>query len=70
MTFTLIRYLLNVYIAEKVLEFADWNARLGADLNDSKFRLDDFDNVELEKSNVLLMGPTGCGMDCITLLCG
>lgn len=25
-------------------------------------RLDDDDNVDLEKSNVLLMGPTGSGM--------
>uniref|UniRef100_A0A2P2KUL2 ATP-dependent Clp protease ATP-binding subunit clpX-like n=1 Tax=Rhizophora mucronata TaxID=61149 RepID=A0A2P2KUL2_RHIMU len=31
--------------------------------------IDDDDDVELEKSNVLLMGPTGSGMDYVLCLC-
>ncbi|KAL2939471.1 CLP protease regulatory subunit CLPX3 mitochondrial [Bienertia sinuspersici] len=55
--------------AKKVLSVAVYNhykriyytseKQLGAD--GSEVKLDDFDHVELEKSNVLLMGPTGCG---------
>lgn len=52
----------------EVIEYHDWNDRLGADLDGNEVKQDDFDTVELEKSNVLLMGPTGCGMDCITLI--
>lgn len=37
------------------------NTRSGAESRTSE-AIDDDDNVELEKSNVLLMGPTGSGM--------
>ncbi|KAI9119552.1 hypothetical protein K1719_009428 [Acacia pycnantha] len=40
--------------------------KVGADSANPK-PLDDDDNVELEKSNVLLMGPTGSGMTCIRI---
>ncbi|TVU29636.1 hypothetical protein EJB05_21212, partial [Eragrostis curvula] len=43
-----------------VLFFAK-NIRSGADLGAFDGEADDDDNVELEKSNVLLMGPTGSG---------
>ena len=42
-------------------ELADFNTRSGADSVISEGLVDD-DHVELEKSNVLLMGPTGSGM--------
>lgn len=38
------------------------NTRPGAESGTSE-AIDDEDNVELEKSNVLLMGPTGSGND-------
>lgn len=41
--------------------------RSGADSVNSELEDDDDDNVELEKSNVLLMGPTGSGMVSATL---
>lgn len=43
----------------------DFNTRSGADSGISGI-LDDDENVELEKSNVLLMGPTGSGITFIT----
>jgi len=42
-----------------------FNTRSGADSGISGI-LDDDENVELEKSNVLLMGPTGSGITFIT----
>lgn len=44
-----------------MIELVDFNTRSAADSGASEV-LDDDDNVELEKSNVLLMGPTGSGM--------
>lgn len=44
-----------------MIESVDFNTRSAADSGVSEV-LDDDDNVELEKSNVLLMGPTGSGM--------
>jgi ATP-dependent Clp protease ATP-binding subunit ClpX len=48
-----------------VIEMVDFNTRSGADSGISGI-LDDDENVELEKSNVLLMGPTGSGITFIT----
>lgn len=44
-----------------VIELVGFNTRLGADSGISDV-FDDDENVELEKSNVLLMGPTGSGI--------
>jgi len=44
-----------------VIKMVDFNTRSGADSGISGI-LDDDENVELEKSNVLLMGPTGSGI--------
>lgn len=48
-----------------MIELVDFNTRPGAESGISEV-LDDDDNVELEKSNVLLMGPTGSGVTFIT----
>lgn len=48
-----------------VIKMVVFNTRLGADSGISGI-LDDDENVELEKSNVLLMGPTGSGITFIT----
>lgn len=42
--------------------------RSGADSGNFEAENDDDDNVELDKSNVLLMGPTGSGTVCIFLM--
>nr|POE78849.1 clp protease regulatory subunit clpx1, mitochondrial [Quercus suber] len=42
------------------METLDFNTRSGAE-SGIPDKVDDDDNVELEKSNVLLMGPTGSG---------
>lgn len=45
------------------METLDFNTRSGAESGiPDKIDDDDDDNVELEKSNVLLMGPTGSGL--------
>lgn len=44
-----------------MVELVDLHTRSVADAGTSQ-ALDDDENVELEKSNVLLMGPTGSGM--------
>jgi ATP-dependent protease Clp ATPase subunit len=44
------------------------NTRPGAESGTLE-AIDDEDNVELEKSNVLLMGPTGSGNDSTLSLC-
>jgi len=41
-----------------MIELVEFNTRSTVDSE----VLDDDDNVDLEKSNVLLMGPTGSGM--------
>jgi hypothetical protein len=38
------------------------NTRSGVELGNNGDENEDCDSVELEKSNVLLMGPTGSGM--------
>lgn len=43
------------------METLDFNTRSGAE-SGIPDKIDDDDNVELEKSNVLLMGPTGSGL--------
>ncbi|XP_010682114.2 CLP protease regulatory subunit CLPX1, mitochondrial isoform X1 [Beta vulgaris subsp. vulgaris] len=50
-----------VYNHYKRVNYASEEKQLGADLDGNEVKQDDFDTVELEKSNVLLMGPTGCG---------
>lgn len=50
-----------VYNHYKRIYYASPQKQSGAVVDDSEFKQDDFDMVELEKSNVLLMGPTGCG---------
>lgn len=49
-----------------MIELVDFNTRPGADSGISEV-LDDDDNVELDKSNVLLMGPTGSGVTFIKI---
>jgi len=44
-----------------MIELVEFNTRSTVDSE----LLDDDDNVDLEKSNVLLMGPTGSGMTLI-----
>ncbi|OAY63848.1 CLP protease regulatory subunit CLPX3, mitochondrial [Ananas comosus] len=66
------KYVIGQDRAKKVLSVAVYNhykriyhaslqKRSGADSVNSELEDDDDDNVELEKSNVLLMGPTGSG---------
>nr|CAD1842192.1 unnamed protein product [Ananas comosus var. bracteatus] len=66
------KYVIGQDRAKKVLSVAVYNhykriyhaslqKRSGADSLNSELEDDDDDNVELEKSNVLLMGPTGSG---------
>lgn len=50
-----------VYNHYKRIDYASQQKQSGADGDGSDFKWDNFDMVELEKSNVLLMGPTGCG---------
>ena len=46
-----------------ILTFSDptWQIRPAEDTSDDKAEATDNDSVELEKSNILLMGPTGSG---------
>ena len=55
-------------VVEKT-EVTDLNARSGAEAA-SLEAMDDDDNVELEKSNVLLVGPTGSGIQSSLFLVG
>ncbi|KNA11811.1 hypothetical protein SOVF_131670 [Spinacia oleracea] len=50
-----------VYNHYKRIHYTSEKNQFGADVDDNDVKQDDFDLVELEKSNVLLMGPTGCG---------
>lgn len=59
-------YCILLYYLMYVIESVDFNTRLGPDSGIPEV-LDDDDNVELEKSNVLLMGPTGSGMPLLQL---
>ncbi|XP_057542868.1 CLP protease regulatory subunit CLPX2, mitochondrial [Amaranthus tricolor] len=50
-----------VYNHYKRIRYASEQKQLDADFDDNVYKCEDLDHVELEKSNVLLMGPTGCG---------
>uniref|UniRef100_A0A803MMH2 Uncharacterized protein n=1 Tax=Chenopodium quinoa TaxID=63459 RepID=A0A803MMH2_CHEQI len=50
-----------VYNHYKRIHYTSEQNQSGADVDGNEVKQDDFDLVELEKSNVLLMGPTGCG---------
>lgn len=50
-----------VYNHYKRIYYTSEQKQLGADVDANEVKQDDFDHVELDKSNVLLMGPTGCG---------
>ena len=44
-------------------ELMHLNTRSGVELGNDEAENEDSDSVELEKSNVLLMGPTGSGIN-------
>ncbi|XP_021740576.1 CLP protease regulatory subunit CLPX2, mitochondrial-like [Chenopodium quinoa] len=50
-----------VYNHYKRIYYTSEQNQSGTDVDGNEVKQDDFDLVELEKSNVLLMGPTGCG---------
>ena len=45
------------------------NTRSGVELGNDEAENEDSDSVELEKSNVLLMGPTGSGINLMLFFC-
>ncbi|MGB3402560.1 MAG: ATP-dependent protease ATP-binding subunit ClpX [Microcoleaceae cyanobacterium] len=57
------RHVIGQSLAKKVLSVAVYNhyKRLRSDLEMSRDYIDGDDGIELQKSNILLMGPTGCG---------
>lgn len=50
-----------IYLICASTEFVHLNTRSGVELGNNGEENEDCDSVELEKSNVLLMGPTGSG---------
>ncbi|GAB4858484.1 hypothetical protein Ancab_009958 [Ancistrocladus abbreviatus] len=62
---TVIQWQCSITIVVIILEIM-WKARQSGDLDNGKANMTDDEPVELEKSNILLMGPTGSVFNCLS----